>query len=345
MTSSSVDVHYILFYVIDKPYCLWGNNVETDEVNFLTSLDPGYFVHVAQKSIAIVEDLKQSQKDRHYAAMTLRSVYSQSLETMFALLTAALQAPRCVYAWMSKYRTPDLRDMLSGFNSGSAFSSIIALPTVDWRAVADYVYASFAPADKEFAEATVQGFAQAWKYLAIRFLDEAQWDEYNSIKHGLRISPGGFGFAYAIGEFPDSPVPADKMNLVGESEFGSSHYSIHKVQGLNLHLFSKLNHHNWSPTELFASVELIACSIHNVIAMLLKTHEAVTGEISYMVPADKAAFDEPGRQRLSLGVTNLQMGGFELSLDRPMSRPEIEVEIQLKRTSGVMQFQRDSGGK
>jgi len=69
----------------------------------LRSLDADYFTFQGRQFARSLET-----EDAQRAAVALRSAYSHALETFFALLFAAIQAPDCVPAWLALYQPAEL---------------------------------------------------------------------------------------------------------------------------------------------------------------------------------------------------------------------------------------------
>lgn len=112
-------------------------------------------------------------------------------------------------------------------------------------------------------------FADTWALLAEDYLDSTGSAEYNSIKHGMRVNPGGFRLKM---ESPDGGAPI----IDSTSEFGSRFFSLKKlgIGGINFHAEDTAR--NWSPVSLAVRTELLSVSIGNVIAFLLTKIDGVS---------------------------------------------------------------------
>src|SRR5690349_21028069 len=89
------DIYYVPFVVNEKPFCVWEWDLPQRNLDFIGSLDAEYFEYVAKISARELEG-----EDCQRAAVTIRAAYSHGLETLFALLFAALQAPACMVGWI-----------------------------------------------------------------------------------------------------------------------------------------------------------------------------------------------------------------------------------------------------
>jgi len=97
-----------------RPQVAWAWDLAERNLEFLRGIDVGYFEHVARTEGPILES-DRSQ----YAAAAIRVVYGQALETFFALVAAAAQAPSCVVGWMLSYRNDELQSVITDLPSTS----------------------------------------------------------------------------------------------------------------------------------------------------------------------------------------------------------------------------------
>src|SRR4051812_7198190 len=101
------EIQYSRFVVNETPYCVWDWDITEQNLEFINSIDPRYFEHIAKIHGEMLEG-----EDQQYAAIALRTAYAHSLETFFALLCATIQAPDCVVGWLLKYRNKELFDLV-----------------------------------------------------------------------------------------------------------------------------------------------------------------------------------------------------------------------------------------
>jgi len=128
--------------------------------------------------------------------------------------------------------------------------------------------------------------------VADEFLSEAFRAEYNSLKHGFRVMPGGFsasiGPPKSAGE---PPSPPKDMQSLGSSEFGTFFLKAAPIDGAPKHhraLSTQLR--NWDPQALMADLHLIACSLTNVIACLRVLSGFSPQELKFSFPNAEAPF-------------------------------------------------------
>ena len=114
------DIYYYKYVIDETPYCLWTGEKELLK-RFLKSIDPMYFEHIREVHEPM---LNSEEKTKHYAAIAIRTAYYQGLETFFALLCSALQAPHCTVGWMLKYKNEELRNLVQKINSHQTYINL-----------------------------------------------------------------------------------------------------------------------------------------------------------------------------------------------------------------------------
>jgi hypothetical protein len=154
------------FAIDDKAWCLWDWDLSRRNLNFLNSVDPTYFDYLARTHVNSVE----SDKEQHNAALALRMAYSHGLETFFAFLFAAIQAPDCVLGWVHKYDISQIKSLLQKMNDRQQILSKIEITPMTWKNIANSILL-FSLDDKEKEKRINQGFAYAWKQFANDFLE------------------------------------------------------------------------------------------------------------------------------------------------------------------------------
>ena len=199
-------MHYphAVFAVDDRPLCVWADNLEADNLQFCDSINPEWFIDSIAPHLEGV-DLESIQELDQTRALALRLAFYHSLETFFALLVGALQAPFCLSAWLDLYDIKDLCSLIRRVNYRAPILNAWGIPRPSWSDISLLVNSTWL--DKEDGKATVEGFATAWARLAADLTDENNRGEYNSIKHGFRARPGGFVLRVGIEKVPGTPAP------------------------------------------------------------------------------------------------------------------------------------------
>jgi hypothetical protein len=289
------------FAVDETPYCVWDLDIRQLNLDYLNSIDPRYFEHLAKMYEKFLEG-----DEKQYAATALRMAYSHGLESFFSLLCAAVQAPDCVVGWLLKYKNIELESVVRKITEWRRVNSKLKLDRVTWETLAE-LFIPVAMGDAEKDTRIKQAFSRLWARFAHDFLDEKQRLEYNSIKHGLRLYMGGFHLAMGLETTPGVPAPPERMQTVASSEFGSSYYVAERLHdGRNLRI--RRQSINWNPENFFHALSLISTSTLNVLAILKAMNGVPLSELELSFPEDEAYFEEPWKSG----------GGFAMSMNSPI---------------------------
>jgi len=287
---------YVMFYVHDRPQVWWDWDLSGKNLAFLRGVDADYYAHVVEAHGPHLEG-----DSSMHAAAALRLAYSQGLETLLALLCAAMQAPDCVVGWMQSYRDSDLQSMVRSVSSIHQPIVLPAFKPATWDSVAKYVHSGVGW-DEEKRARLAQGFGRLWSRFAGDYLDELGRQEYNALKHGTRPRFGGFQLAIGVQSAKGVPAPAEAMHSMGGSEFGSTFFVADQLGAGKLHFRPRRVSRNWSPQSLIDGLGLLAMSIQNATSFLRWVNGEPGEECRYDAPIEEAAFDLPWAQHC--GVTS-----------------------------------------
>jgi hypothetical protein len=313
---SEIEYQYNVIYVGDKPYCVWDWDIKKQNLQFLESLEPRYFVVIAdnlspyflpkksnslkakwRRNIRFYEDdtrdLLLNKEDYQYTAIQLRSTYSHALETLFSLLIATLQSPICTYAWIRLYNLWQLRDILEKIQNQKSFISYVTDNSINWEKISSIVFRNLLLNEKDKKEKIVLGFSKLWQRLAHEYLNDPFINEYNSIKHGLRIKMGGSTLAFTR-EKKHGISPENKKTIaLSQSEYGTSYLIKEKLFNKGNHYQFYKEHINWDPESMIWSLKLISMSIENVISNLLVLSGKKPEKIVFHYPSNLDNFEKP----------------------------------------------------
>lgn len=264
----SKQLQCVMFKVDSTPYCVWDFDLHENNMEFINSVNPSYFEYLAQAHFAKIED-----DNKLLASMALKTAYYHGLETLFSLLCATIQAPNCVYGWILKSRPLQVRSLVEKIRGGSNdIFNMLGMNYVSWYEVSKRIYVYLKGKVKD-EEEMIRSFSDLWSRFSGDFIDEMQVSEYNSIKHGFRASPGGFGISVGLESTPGVQAPPEKMHMLGKSEFGSSFLTVKDIDGApctksypNFRVVRKSI--NWVPENLANGLDLISMSINNVLSYL-----------------------------------------------------------------------------
>ncbi len=273
--------------VVDKrPLCVWEWDLQERNLRFLEELQPEFFEYVASK---FGPDL--DGEHRQLAATAIRMAYGQALETFIALACAFVQAPDCIVGWMQLYSQKELVAVAQAISRGETVRSRFRWSRLSWSALADECLGHVALEDKSTEERIKVGFRKLWPSLARDFLDEQRQDEYNGLKHGLRVRPGGFHMSVGREETYGVPAPADQMKSLGGSEFGTSSFKRVKLGASGHHYRLHRTMLNWNPLPLAARLHLIGLSIRNLVGLARIVNGVDPRTVQFCWPTPLEAFE------------------------------------------------------
>jgi hypothetical protein len=302
ISPSSVSLEFAVFMVNDKPYCLWSDkNIKEYSLQFLNKIDPGYFIYQADTNLKKLNYKKYKQ----HAALAIRTAYSHGLETLFSLICASIQAPYCIPGWLLLCSNTQLKKIVSKINSHEQVNTLFKNQPLNWENISRTVHAQLVLEDKEKEDAIKNNFGDLWGRFAAEFLSDAFSKEYNSIKHGFRVKPGGFSFALGTEEFHGAHASQENMQLIGKSEFGSSFEDCINIGENKRHIQLRLNSMNWDPEDMVWGLYLVSMSISNIVSFLKVINGVDATKVKYSWPSDTDTFLEPWQRKKLLGVTSL----------------------------------------
>jgi len=339
---NTTDFQYGFFLVGERVFCLWDQDIKRLNSNFLDGIDPKYFEYLANTNF---EKLGDERKDVHqHAALAIRTAFSQGLETLFSLIFASVQAPHCIPAWMNLYQNRELYNLVGKVSNHESFLSLLkAQHSVDWEFLSNVVHGSLILEDKEKETSIKNGFGILWSQFATIYLQNGFSEEYNSIKHGLRVRSGGSSFAMGVEDKPGVHAPPERMVLIGKSKFGSSYYDVDQIDDFKRHIQVTRNSRNWDPEDMVWGLTLISTSISNIVSGLRIFNGAKTDEVQFYWPNDLDVFKEPSKRTQSLGVTS---SGFKTIIPKEVvtdfSKEEIINKYLAGEFLGVKRFHLDN---
>jgi hypothetical protein len=309
------EIPKVEFAIDESPYCVWGIDLREQNLEYISSLNPRYFEYVVNANIELLKG-----EERQFAAIAIRSAYSQALETLFALIGATIQAPDCIVGWMIRYRNPELTSLVKKIHEGRSIYTKITIE-ISWEKLAERVHSLFKTDGAEKDIRIRDLFAALWSRLASDFLDARSNSEYNSIKHGLRVRPGGFHLSLGPEEIPGVLCPPEQMKTIASSEFGSS-YFVHEQLHNNRNISIRRQSVNWSPEAYAHRTLLITCSIANILGYIKALNRVDIEDHRFMIPTDESIFDKAWEQ--PGGAFDIS---FKFDIDPNSIRPRSQEEI------------------
>jgi hypothetical protein len=249
---------------------MWGTDTGRLNREFLDNTNPEFFNYFAKgQTDALAGD------ERQLAALMLRLAYAHALETLFALLGAAIQAPHCPIGWLMQYQSKQLFSLIRKLVAEQPV--LWTKPhAANWLSISREIHRFELP-DSAKSDRIKQWFANTWARLAADFVDQAASDEYNSIKHGFRAAPGGSYFRLAA---PGESEPF----FESRAEFGTKFFAREWLdRPVNFHL--QYAQRSWSPVALSARIEIIVVCIGNLLSYLRSEHK-LTATVRYKWPEE-----------------------------------------------------------
>lgn len=313
----------IIYAIGDEPYCLWEGDINNAAASFLRSLDHDYFHYIAERSSV---DLEDQDKGMH-AATSMRLALFHGGETLFLLIGALLQAPRCPHAWIGQCSTGELRTVIDRINADQPFlMQNPRIRNVSWLAISREVMSPCPPCTPGLS-ATIESFAKFWELLSLNHTDQPSIDEYNSLKHGFRVAHGGFKMM--IGTHPADSVPPtqQEMQSLGSSKWGASFKVIKKFDNDVKGDRSRQSIHtavNWDAEAVINSLHLVADSIRNVATYL-----------GIFVGLKESHFRLPQPEVFEAASKRVDLLSMSMSIPTPAARSTTKEQlmIAIKKTS------------
>lgn len=305
-------MEYSKFVVDEKPYAAWGHELEKQGQQFLRSIDPSYFQYLAKLHMNGL-----NEQDTTHAALALRNSYHHGFESFFSILCAAIQAPECILAWLLRYQTRDVRQLVRKIQNNESVYFKIPVRQPTWLELSAF-FNRFELDTEKHTTIVREQFALFWQRFAKDFLDERGSQEYNSIKHGFRVISGGSSLA--VGIQPTKGVAADPENMFAVSnKFGSTYYTWHNISD-KMNFQIKQHSLNWEPENFRYGLELISISINNIITCLKEHKSMENGD--YQWPLNLDDFHLPWHKLPSFEYLSSNIEVQEQQI-RPASKDDI----------------------
>ena len=281
------------FAVSDVPYCVWDPELRRTNLDFIEGIDPTYYKYIA----AINKGALQGDGSQ-YAAMAIRIAYCHGLETLFSLLCACIQAPDCIIGWLQKYTLKQLRDLVKNIvNYQTPIFCKFNLQSVTLEELSNLIN-DFNLQKEDKKQQLKESFTTLWRRFAKDFLDDKLIAEYNNIKHGFRVRPGGFNVLVGPEDVPGVPPPPEKMSYLRGSDFGSSFFKSEGIgneidKGNPTHFRLKRHSLNWDPKCLIHGLNLISLSLNNILAFLKSVNGTDAESVKLIYPDNESYFEAP----------------------------------------------------
>ena len=234
-----------------------------------------------------------------HAAAALRLAYSQGLETLLALLCAAMQAPDCVVGWMQSYRDSDLQEH-GEIRLVNSSANRLARLQAGHLGFSGEVRALGGWLGRGEGARLAQGFGRLWSRFAGDYLDELAGKSTTRSSTALGLVLVAFSWPSACSP-PRGSRPSRSDALNGRQRVRLDVLRRGPTRRRQAALSTKICR-NWSPQSLIDGLGLLAMSIQNATSFLRWVNGEPGEECRYDAPIEEAAFDLPWAQHC--GVTS-----------------------------------------
>jgi hypothetical protein len=251
-------------------HVVWDVDHLQTQRSFLEKTDPDYFQYCSDTHAAQLET-----GNRERAQIALRFNYSHAIECLFSLIGAAVQAPFCPAGWITIVSTRTLYSLVKAMSQREGMPNALNLEYLQWPAVVRSLN-PVAPVDDMFTEHN-DAVERLWRYLASQFLDDDFREEYNSIKHGLRVRSSPWFLD--MGVEPSPGVPSQHIIRWAESNSGSNFLRKAALKKDQWQLRDGKS--NWDPMNSVNLMPLIVRSIRNLRDLLLGQNGADASTITF----------------------------------------------------------------
>ncbi|MGH2549338.1 MAG: hypothetical protein ACRDHN_08105 [Thermomicrobiales bacterium] len=241
-----------------SPNVSWDDLSTKDQLQFLQSIDPGYFEYVAGMHVPNLDT-----ENAIYASIAIRQIHAQAVETFFAVIGSVLQAPDCPAGWILNYRIGDLRGLISSIDNYEPFLNRQGVREGSWKAVVRAIF-RFSE-DNEVLREHLDASAALWKGLAYHLIHERFDDENSAIKHGLGFNAGEWKMRIRT-------EGSNVAFLLQDHQFGTRFPRREKIEGKPRQSYLRFQRVNWDPKALANRIPLLVASLRDVINLQIIHH-------------------------------------------------------------------------
>lgn len=307
-SSSPLDtISSIGFLVNERPVAIYGILLRETSRQFIKLFDSAIWNHHLSLATSIpIEEVT------HEHVVFVRLAVSHAEEHLFSLIFAFLQAPHCPDLWLYHYKPSDLPEMVAKVERGERILTQFKLAETSWTSITKALWGGL---DEKRYSLT----ALVLSRLAQHFICGHGRDEYNGLKHGMRLSLGGTSISFSPGGSPDIMPPPDSYIGLGDSKFGSRFWSFEKMSGSKDHLRAKQRFSNWDFLELGSHLTHAAMLIHNM-GTAFRVLADIDGDREFLFFTGDAAYaDDP--RKLDGFIKGESVANFDIP---PSKRIDLE---------------------
>lgn len=190
------------FVVLERPVSVWEPEGSSTGLRFLRGMDPQYYQYLADVlgTDRANDPTDVTSKVGARSAQALRVAFGMGLESLFAILAALVQAPHCVFGWLSAYTNAELHEVVRRITRKEHLPALEPFTRPTWESISGLLLSPLKAANQTAHETLSLEFTKAWHSLAEVFCDDLCRAEYNCMKHGFRASSSGFSLKVEVPE-------------------------------------------------------------------------------------------------------------------------------------------------
>jgi hypothetical protein len=303
-------INGIGFMVNERPVAVYGRFLRERTHRFIKEFDADYWGY--QLSLATSVPIEEVTHD-HVAFVRL--TLSHVEEHLFALIFAFLQAPYCPDLWLYHYKPSDLPKMARKVELGERVLTRFKLAESSWIGITKTLWGGL---EEERYTLTARVLGR----LARHFISTHGRDEYNGLKHGMRLSFGGTSLSFSPGGSPDVKPDPDSYISLGSSKFGSQFYDFEPMSGSKNHYRAKVCFTNWDYMELGAHLTHAIMLINNMGAAF-RNFANIEGDHEFCFFRGDAAYTDDPRK-----IEGMTVGVMASEFNLPESKRINLVEVK-----------------
>lgn len=252
------------FFVHDRPYCIWSRTITFDNQQFLGRTNASFYKKLAKKQLRRNLD---NPRTRAEASIECRLFWHHAVETFVTLAGACIQAPQVAFAYFQMCKSEDSRHLAQNLQNKVEFKFANLKPIeVGWEG---YFTAILSRVELFERAEMVSFFARAITDVVRRYLTHDHQTEYNSLKHGFRLSTGSVAFTLgnAAGDL-DAP---DSLKF--DNQDSSALLRIVPIDGVSreknkIHLQSESLIVGWDLQRTIREIYILSMMIENTVGFI-----------------------------------------------------------------------------
>lgn len=283
MPPEDIELEYVRFAVLDRPLCVVSPHLSHENLEFLRGVDPEFFLYQAavHQPAGSTPGMDNSDRVASHAALSLRLAYGQAVEALFAFLAAVVQAPDCVFGWLSAYRSAELVEFVERVRAGRDVKALAQFRPTTWRQISEVLLEPLLRKGEGVHSRLSALFAKAWGIFAEDFTHRLRSREYNSLKHSFRVQPTAFKIEIQH---------EGQSLLVSNSPLGHRFPYLKPIS--DQRSYRSVGHATMSlqPARDLAALRLIALSINNAVSFA-RVRAGDTSDCQVLVPDKDVLFE------------------------------------------------------